>query len=351
MTIDLVISFTNDRVDGPTPIGLGFALRDATEAAAVAAHHWIGRGRSDDGDGAAVGAMRRALGRLPFRGTVIIGEGEKDAAPQLYNGEIVGHEAAELEVDVAVDPVEGTSYLAKGMTNALAVVAVSRRGTMFDPGPAFYMEKLVVPAPARDAVEPGAPVARNLAHLARAMGKAVSELTVYVLEKPRHRQLVADIHAAGARVALYPAGDVAGAIAAGQPSAGHPTEIDALIGTGGTPEGLLAAAALRALGAQMYGRLDPQLAGERRAVAQAGLSTAEWLDLDALVSTDQAWVAATGITSGLLVDGVSQQGDTVTTQTLVTDGPSRSQHVVTTVAERRPVGGCDGHGRNEEEQP
>jgi fructose-1,6-bisphosphatase II len=302
-----------------------YALRQVTEAAASAACDWIGRGRKEDGDGAAVHAMREALGRLGIEGVVVIGEGAKDGAPELHKGERVGHPEREPRFDIAVDPVEGTTYLAKGLTNAMAVIGLSPRGTMLDPGPCFYMEKLAAPPAARGKVDPEAPTSLRLHQLADALGKPVEELTVYVLEKPRHRALIAEIHDAGARVALYPAGDVAGAVMAAIPGSG----IDALMGTGGTPEGILAACAVRALGGVLYGRLDPQLQTEAIEVRRAGLDTVCWYGVEELVASDDTFFCATGITSGLLIEGVSRGPDVDRLQTLMIVGRTGERQVLT----------------------
>jgi fructose-1,6-bisphosphatase II len=303
-----------------------YSLRAVTEAAARAAYDWIGRGDKHQGDLAGVDAMRTALNDLPVNGTVVIGEGEKDQAPELYKGEEVGDPSSALQFDIAVDPVEGTSYLAKGMTNAMAVIAMAPRGSMFDPGPAFYMEKFAGPPAVRGRVDPRAPVAEKLKTLAEALDKPVSELTVYVLEKPRHKELVARIHGAGARVALYPAGDVAGALMAAIPDSG----IDALMGTGGTPEGVISACAIRLLGGEFLGRLDPQLPSEIIAVREAGLDTSRWYSVEELISSDEVYFCATGITTGLLFDGVERTRTQERTQTLMIAGPGGERQILTT---------------------
>ena len=222
--------------------------------------------------------------------------------------------------------MEGTTYLAKGMTNAMAVIAVAPRGAMMSPGPAFYMEKLAAPAAAKGAVDPRAPVEDRLHALSRALDKPVSDLTIYVLEKPRHRELVDRIHRAGARVALYPAGDVAGALMAATPDSG----VDALMGTGGTPEGIISACAIRALGGVFCGRLDPQLPTEIAAVAAAGMNTEHWYDVDELVTSGNVVFCATGITTGLLFEGVERTPHHIKTQTLMIAGPSGERQVLTT---------------------
>jgi fructose-1,6-bisphosphatase II len=302
-----------------------YALRQVSEAAARAAYDWIGRGRKEDGDHAAVHAMRATLAELGIDGVVVIGEGAKDEAPELYKGERVGNQAREARFDIAVDPIEGTSYLAKGLTNAMAVIALAPVGTMFDPGPCFYMEKLVAPPAARGKIDPTAPTQERLRQLAAAVGKPVSELTVYVLEKPRHRDLIDEIHEAGARIALYPAGDVAGAVMASIPGSG----IDALMGTGGTPEGMLAACAIRGLGGVFYGRLDPQLQTETIAVRRAGLDTTQWRSLEDLVGSQDVFFCATGITSGLLIEGVERQSTVDRLQTLMVVGRTGERQVLT----------------------
>ena len=303
-----------------------YTLRNVTEEAARSAYDWIGRGDKTQGDLAGVEAMRKALNALSVGGTVVIGEGEKDEAPALYNGETVGDPDADCQCDIAVDPVEGTSYLAKGMTNAMAVIAMSPRGTMLNPGPAFYMEKFAGPPEVRGRIDPSAPVAEKLKVLGKALGKPVSELTVYVLEKPRHKELVAQIHTAGARVALYPAGDVAGALMAAIPDSG----IDALMGTGGTPEGVISACAIRLLGGEFLGRIDPQLPTEINAVREAGLDTAQWRGVDELVSSDKVYFCATGITTGLLFEGVERSSTHEKTQTLMISGPKGERQILTT---------------------
>lgn len=303
-----------------------FGLRTITEAAARAAYDWIGRGDKNQGDGAAVDAMRRELNRLPIDGVIVIGEGEKDEAPSLWNGEQIGDPRHQSQFDIAVDPVEGTSYLAKGMTNALAVIAMAPRGTMYEPGPCFYMEKFAGPPAVRGKIDPTAPVAEKLRVLSREIGKPMADLTVYVLEKPRHKQLIEAIYKAGARVALYPAGDVAGALMAAIPDSG----VDALMGTGGTPEGIMTAAAIRALGGEFMGRMDPQLNGERLAVQAAGIDTTRWLAIEDLVRSDRVFFCATGITTGLLLDGVERKGDCIRTQTLMVSGVGRERQVLTT---------------------
>lgn len=307
------------------PADLVFALRRVTESAACAAFDWIGRGKSKEGDQAAVNAMRSALEQIDLDGTVVIGEGEKDDAPQLFNGERVGNPDAAFKADIAVDPVEGTSYLAKGLTNALAVIAIAPTGAMMSPGPAFYMEKLAVPPKAKGKIDPAWPTKKKLSELAKVLGKDISSLTVFVLEKPRHRQLVEDIYDAGARVALYPAGDVAGALLAATPDSG----IDALMGTGGTPEGIMSACAIRGLGGEFLGRLDPQLQTETKAVEEAGLDTKRWFKLEELAQSQDVLFCATGITTGLMLEGVERVDGQTKVQTLMITGSTRERQIIT----------------------
>ncbi|MQX36213.1 class II fructose-bisphosphatase [Roseospira navarrensis] len=302
-----------------------YALRTVTEAAAAAAYDWIGRGRKEDGDGAAVDAMRDALNQLAIDGLVVIGEGEKDEAPALFNGERLGTAGDDVQLDIAVDPIEGTTYMATGLSNSLAVIAAAPRGSMMDPGPAFYMEKLAVPPAAKGRIDPSWPVERRLTALAQALDKPIGELTIYVLDKPRHKKMVERIHEAGARVALYPAGDVAGALMAAIPDSG----IDALMGTGGTPEGVMTACAVRALGGDFMGRLDPQLPSEQIAVRDAGLSTETWYAMEDMISSQNVFFCATGITPGLLLDGVQRHKDHHRLHTLMISGASGERQFLT----------------------
>lgn len=293
-----------------------YDLRKVTEAAARAAYNWLGRGDRSQSDAAAIAAMADELDALGLDGRILIGEGPQSETNELYHGQRFGDRSRPPRWDIAVDPVEGTSFLAKGMTNAMACIAMAPTGTLFDPGPAFYMEKFAAPPAARGKIDPEAPVEDKLTDLARLLGKPVSDLSIYVLEKPRHRDLVSRIHGLGARVMLYPAGDVAGALMAAIPESG----VDALMGTGGCPEGILSAAAIRALGGEFMARLDPQLATERRAVEEAGLDTTRWRPLDELVESDEVLFCATGITTGLLLDGVERSGEFDRTQTLMVGG-------------------------------
>jgi len=317
-----------------------FSLRRVTEAAAQAAAEWIGRGDAHQVNSAAITAMRVKFLELPLRGRVVIGDGsdaDGERAAFLPN-EQLGNSTETPEFDIAVDPVEGTSYLAKGMTNAMAVMALAPKGSMFKPGPAFYMEKFAGPPVVKGKIDPESPLEDKLQLIAKETGKSVSELIVYVLEKPRHRALVEAIYRAGARVALYPAGDVAGAIMAAIPDSG----IDALVGTGGTPEGVISACAIRAIGGEFLCRLDPQLPSEHVAVREAAMSTSDWMGVNDLVKSDQVYFAATGITTGLLFDGVYRTPHHLRTESLLISGGSGERHSLTTYhphANRNPPEG------------
>ena len=291
---------------------LGLDLMRATEAAAMAAGRWAGRGEKESGDGAAVDAMRHVLAGVPMRGVVVIGEGEKDEAPMLHNGEEVG-DGSGPEMDVAVDPVDGTTLLAKGMPNAIAVMAVADRGSMYDPKDVFYMDKLVVGPVAVGAVDIEAPIADTVRAVARAKGGEPEDITVAVLDRPRHQQLIADVRATGARVKLFPDGDVAVSIAVSRPDAG----MDLLVGVGGTPEGVITACALKAMGGEMQARLVVQTEQERRRALDAGHDLERVLHLDDLVSSDNTFFVATGITDGDLLEGVRYVPGGARTRSLV----------------------------------
>ncbi|MGD8958480.1 MAG: class II fructose-bisphosphatase [Desulfobacteraceae bacterium] len=291
---------------------LALDLVRVTEVAALASARWLGKGAKKEGDAAAVDAMRLSFNALEIDGTVIIGEGQKDQAPMLYNGEKLGTGRGP-RVDVAVDPVEGTNLLALGRPNAISVVGLSPAGTMFDPGPSYYMQKLVVPAAARDRIDLDAPVEGNLRNVARALGKDVDDLVVFVLDKPRHRELIARIRQAGARIQLHTDGDVAGALMAVDAN----SMVDVMMGTGGTPEGVLAACAIRALGGEMLCRLDPQSPAEKAALEAAGLDLSEILDVRRLVASEDVFFAATGISGGTFLRGVNFTGSGAVTHSLV----------------------------------
>jgi fructose-1,6-bisphosphatase II len=256
-------------------------------------------------------------------GIVVIGEGEKDRAPMLYNGERVGNGQPPL-TDIAVDPVDGTTLTAKGQPSALAVIAAAERGSMFDPGPCVYMEKIVTGPDAADGIDLDAPVAENLRRVARAKREDVEELTVVILDRPRHQGLIQEVREAGARIKLIPDGDVAGSIAAAKEGTG----VDLLIGIGGTPEGVISACAVKCLGGMIQGRLHARDDGERQAALVAGY------DLDRVLTTDDlvaghAFFAASGISDGDLLQGVRYHGDRATTQSIVTRSQSGTVRVVT----------------------
>jgi len=292
---------------------LAVELVRVTEHAALAASRWVGRGDKLGADGAAVDAMRQMLTNVAMRGVVIIGEGEKDEAPMLFNGEEVG-DGLGPECDIAVDPIDGTTLTALGRGNALAVIAVSERGTMFDPGPCVYMDKLAVGPEAASVIDINAPIAENLRRVAAAKGSAIRDLTAVVLDRPRHDRVIADIRAAGARILSIPDGDVAGAIATAWPDTG----VDIMFGIGGTPEGVIAAAALKCMGGAIHGRLYPRNDDERQAAIDAGYDLDRVLLTDDLVSGDNCFFAATGITDGELLRGVHYSATGATTQSLVT---------------------------------
>ena len=286
-----------------------------TEAAALASARWLGRGDKEAGDGAAVDAMRVSFATLSIDGLVIIGEGEKDNAPMLFNGEKVG-KGCGPSLDVAVDPVEGTNLLAYGRPNAISVVGVAPSGSMFNPGPSYYMQKLVVPREARNVVDLDAPVKVNLANVAKAMGKSVQDLVVFVLDKPRHEKLITEIRQAGARIQLQTDGDVAGALMAVDPR----SEVDIMMGTGGTPEGVLSACAIKGMGGQILARLDPQSYVEKEAITEAGIDVREVLTVHDLVRSDDCFFAATGISGGDFLRGVRYSAKYAVTHSLVLRG-------------------------------
>ena len=291
---------------------LAFDFVRVTEAAALASARWLGRGNKNEGDKAAVDAMRMSFATVHIRGKIVIGEGEKDEAPMLFNGEEVG-QGEGPEMDVAVDPVEGTRLLAYGRPNAISVVGGAPAGAMFNPGPSFYMQKLVVGAEARNVVDLDAPIKDNLHHIAKALDKSVSDLVVFVLDKPRHEKLIQQIRSAGARSQLHTDGDVSGALMAVDPHA----EVDVMLGTGGSPEGVLAACAIKGMGGQILCRLDPQSYVEKEALQEAGIDVREVLSVDDLVRSEDAFFAATGISGGSFLRGVRYTGHSAVTHSLV----------------------------------
>jgi fructose-1,6-bisphosphatase II len=293
---------------------LALELVRVTEAAAMAAGRWSGKGDKNGADGVAVNAMRVLISTVGMRGVVVIGEGEKDNAPMLYNGEEVG-DGTGPECDVAVDPIDGTTLAAKGMNNAIAVMAVAPRGSMYDPSAVFYMEKLVTGPEARDVVDIRLPVRENIQRVAKAKNTAPEDVTVVLLDRPRHQPLVDDIRSAGARIKFITDGDVAGAIMAAR----NGTGIDLLLGTGGTPEGIIAACAMKCLDGTIQARLAPKDDEERQRALDAGhdLDPDHVLTTDDLVSGDDCFFVATGITDGELMQGVRYRSGGATTHSLV----------------------------------
>ena len=296
---------------------LGMELVRATEAAAIRAVPFIGMGDKNAADGAAVDAMRTFLGTVNFDGVVVIGEGEKDAAPMLYNGEHVGNGRGPA-CDIAVDPIDGTSLTAAGRQNALSMIAVADRGSMYDPSAVFYMEKIVTGHEGHGVVDLRQPIGENLRALAKAKNKPVSDMVVAVLDRPRHAQLIADIRDAGAGTRLMLDGDVAGGINAAM----YGTRIDMCVGTGGTPEGIITACALKALGGLIQGRLLPKDDDERQRAIDAGHDVDRVLGINDLVTSDNTYFVATGVTDGQLVDGVRRAGPVIHTESIVLRGRS-----------------------------
>jgi fructose-1,6-bisphosphatase II len=283
----------------PPDRNLALELVRVTEAAAMGAGRWIGRGDKESADQAAVDAMRYMLDTVAMDGVVVIGEGEKDQAPMLYNGEKIGSGSGP-EVDVAVDPLEGTRLTAHGQPNAIAVIAVAERGTMFFPGAAVYMDKIAVGAAAADAIDIEAPPEENVRRVAKAKGLKPEDVNVVVLDRDRHQQLIAALREVGARVRLITDGDVAPSIAAARVQ----STVDLLMGIGGTPEGVISAAAIKCLGGAMQGKLWPRNDEERQSLIDAGYDLDRVLTTDELVAGDDVFVAATGVTDGALLAGV-----------------------------------------------
>lgn len=294
---------------------LALDLVRVTEAAALAAARWLGKGDKNSGDNAAVDAMRLSFNAIDIEGVVVIGEGEKDDAPMLYNGENLGTGEGP-KMDVAVDPVEGTRLLAFGRPNAISVVSLAPRGMMFNPGPAFYMKKLAVGREAAKVVDLDAPVEDNLRKVAKALGKDIDDLVVFVLDKPRHERLIEDIRKAGARIQLHTDGDVAGALMAVSPE----SEVDIMLGTGGTPEGVIAATAVKIVGGEILGKLDPQSDAEKEALLKAGYDLRRVLNVDDMIQSDDIFFAATGISGGTFLEGVKYTGRGAVTHSIVMRG-------------------------------
>ncbi|WP_183100529.1 class II fructose-bisphosphatase, partial [Nocardioides pelophilus] len=297
-----------------------------TEAAAMAAGRWVGRGDKNGADGVAVNAMRVMISTIGMDGVVVIGEGEKDDAPMLYNGERVG-DGTGPECDVAVDPIDGTTLTAKGMSNAIAVLAVAPRGSMYDPSAVFYMEKLVTGPEAAEVVDIRYPVAENIHQVAKAKGATASDVTVVLLDRPRHAGLVDEIRATGARIKFIIDGDVAGGISAARPNSG----VDLLLGVGGTPEGIITACAIKAMGGTIQGRLWPTDDDERQRAIDAGhnLDPDYVLTTDTLVTGDDCFFVATGITDGDLLRGVRYRAGGCTTESLVMRSRSGTIRTIT----------------------
>lgn len=291
---------------------LAMELVRVTEAAAMAAGRWVGRGDKNGADGAAVRAMRTLVHTVSMNGVVVIGEGEKDEAPMLFNGERVGDRTG-AEVDIAVDPIDGTTLTANGMTNAIAVLAAAERGSMFDPSAVFYMDKLVTGPEAADFVDINAPVAVNIRRIAKAKRRTPEDVTVVILDRPRHQGLIKEVRETGARIKLISDGDVAGSILALREGTG----IDLLLGIGGTPEGIISACAVKCLGGTIQGKLWPKDDEERQRAVDAGHDLDRVLTTDDLVSGDNVFFVATGITDGELLRGVRYRSETATTDSIV----------------------------------
>jgi fructose-1,6-bisphosphatase II len=294
---------------------LALELVRVTEAAALAAGRFMGRGDKIAADRAAVDAMRVVLNSIAMNAIIIIGEGEKDQAPMLYNGEQVGTGEGPA-MDIAVDPIDGTRPLSNGTSNAIATVALAPRGTMFDPGPFLYMNKIAVGPQARGVVDIEAPVEQNLRAIAQACEKKVEDLTVVILDRPRHNELIAEVRRCGARIRLIPDGDVAGALMTSWPDSG----IDVLMGIGGTPEGVLAACALRAMGGEIQGKLYARNEDELRRGVEMGYDFEKTLTMTDLVASDDVFFAATGITDGEFLRGVKYYGNGARTDSVVVRG-------------------------------
>lgn len=290
---------------------LGMELVRVTEAGALAGARWMGRGDKEGADKAAVDAMRLMISTCTMDGVILIGEGEKDDAPMLYNGEKVGTGGGP-QVDVAVDPIEGTTITSRGMPGGICVLAVAGRGAMFDPGPCYYMQKIATGPEAADLIDLDAPVEDNIKAVARGKGVDVEDVTVIIMDKPRHEQMIKQIREAGARIRLITDGDVSAGIVAAKAGTG----VDLMLGTGGTPEGVITAAAIKAMGGNIIGRLDPQKEDERKAVIDAGYDLNKIISMEEMVNGD-CFFAATGITGGDLLEEVRYRKDGATTHSIV----------------------------------
>ncbi|MFF0137738.1 class II fructose-bisphosphatase [Streptomyces sp. NPDC005227] len=303
---------------------LALELVRVTEAAAMAAGRWVGRGDKNGADGAAVRAMRTLVSTVSMNGVVVIGEGEKDEAPMLFNGERVG-DGSGPECDIAVDPIDGTTLTAKGMTNAIAVLAAADRGTMFDPSAVFYMDKLVTGPEAADYVDINAPVSVNIRRVAKAKRVTPEDVTVVILDRPRHDGIIKEIRETGARIKLISDGDVAGSILALREGTG----IDLLLGIGGTPEGIISACAVKCLGGTIQGKLWPKDDEERQRAVDAGHDLDRVLGTSDLVSGENVFFVATGITDGELLRGVRYRPETATTESIVMRSKSGTVRQIT----------------------
>ena len=305
---------------------LALELVRVTETAAIAASRWVGRGAKDDADQAAVDAMRQMISTVDMNGVVVIGEGEKDQAPMLFNGEVVGNGIG-MNCDVAVDPIDGTTLTAKGLNNAISVIALAERGAMFDVSGAFYMNKIATGPEAAGVIDITAPVSVNIEKVAKAKKVPAYDITVVLLDRPRHTQLADEIRATGARIKFISDGDVAGAVLAARPNTGA----DLLMGIGGTPEGVIAACAMRCLGGEIQGIFAPQSESEREMAS--GLDLKQVFTSKDLVKGDDIFFAATGITDGELMDGVRFTERCMTSQSLVMRAKS---HTIRTISSEHP---------------
>ena len=304
---------------------LALELVRVTETAAVAASAWVGRGDKDAADGAAVAAMRKMINTVDMQGLIVIGEGEKDNAPMLHNGEEVGNGNGPM-CDVAVDPIDGTTLTSNGLNGAVSVIALAPRGSMFDPKDVYYMNKIVTGPEAAAVIDITAPAGENVRRVAKAKGVDVSDITVIVLDRPRHDDLLKELRAAGARIRLIRDGDVAAAIETARPDTG----IDILMGIGGTPEGVVTAAAMRALGGVIQGQLHPRSDGERESAKNAGYDLSKVYTTNDLVSSDDVFFSATGITDGELLKGVRHTAFGAVSHSLVIRGRSKTVRIIET---------------------
>lgn len=302
----------NDNQPQTPDRNLAMELVRVTEAAALAAGQWVGRGQKEAGDGAAVDAMRKLINTVNMQGVVVIGEGEKDEAPMLFNGEEVGNGSGP-SVDIAVDPIDGTTLMAEGRPNSISVIAAADRGSMYDPSAVFYMDKIAVGPEAKGVIDLDAPVEHNIKKVAKAKGLAPNEVTVVVLDRPRHQDLIRDIRTAGAKIRLIGDGDVAGAVAAARDN----NSVDICWGIGGTPEGVITACAMKALGGEILGRLHPRDDEEIRKALDAGHDLDRVLTTDDLVKSDNCFFVATGVTNGDMLRGVAYRGKGAYTRSIV----------------------------------